>query len=78
MIDSLETTRCSRAGCRSDALWTVAWRNPRIHSPDRVKSWLACDEHREYLRDYLATRGFPVTVVPLGEVVDRVPDGTGQ
>lgn len=55
-----ESTPCSRAGCRTDASWQVIWRNPRIHTPDRRKIWLACDEHAEYLRDYLAARDFPV------------------
>ena len=64
--------RCSRAGCREDAAFNVNWRNPRIHSIDRVKVWLACDEHSEYLRDYLDTRGFPVVVTPLGVSVDTV------
>ncbi|TAL40800.1 MAG: hypothetical protein EPN91_12300 [Salinibacterium sp.] len=67
-----EAPRCSRAGCSNDAAWNVNWRNPRIHPEDRVKVWLACDEHREFLRDYLDTRGFPVRVSPLGETVDRV------
>lgn len=53
---------CSRAGCRTDASWSVVWRNPRIHTEDRVKVWLACDEHREFLNDYLSSRGFPVSV----------------
>lgn len=53
---------CSRAGCRSAATKQVVWRNPRIHTPDREKIWLACDEHVEYLHDYLAARDFPVTV----------------
>jgi hypothetical protein len=65
---------CSRAECRADATFTVNWRNPRIHSDDRVKVWHACDDHVEYLRDYLATRSFPVLVAPLGEAVSRVPD----
>jgi hypothetical protein len=56
---------CSRAGCRAAALWRVEWRNPRIHSADRVKTWAACDEHRDYLRDYLAARDFPVAVRPI-------------
>ncbi len=55
---------CSRAGCRTDATWQVIWRNPRIHTPDRRKVWLACDEHHEYLRDYLAARDFPVELAP--------------
>lgn len=67
-------TRCSSAGCTADAVWRVNWRNPRIHSADRVKVWLACDDHRSTLSDYLGTRGFPVTVSALDEVVDVVPD----
>jgi hypothetical protein len=54
---------CSRAG----------WRNPRIHSLDRVKVWLTCDDHAEFLYDYLAGRDFPVVVVPLGTPVLSVP-----
>lgn len=69
---STDELRCSRAGCRSDAAWNVNWRNPRIHTIDRVKVWLACDEHSEYLRDYLDTRGFPVVLTPLGVTVERV------
>ena len=53
---------CSRAGCRSAATKQVVWRNPRIHAVDREKIWLACDEHVDFLRDYLAARDFPVTV----------------
>ena len=68
------STRCSSAGCTADATWRVNWRNPRIHSADRVKVWLACDAHRATLGDYLSTRGFPVVVSPLDEPVDLVPD----
>jgi hypothetical protein len=68
-----ETPVCSRAGCRDDATTTVNWRNPRIHSLDRVKVWLACDEHADYLRDYLAARDFPVVLATLGTPVDSVP-----
>lgn len=56
---------CSRAGCRDDAVWLIAWRNPRIHTPDRRKEWVACDEHVGYLRDFLAARDFPLDVTPL-------------
>ena len=63
---------CSRAGCRADAVWNVNWRNPRIHGPERVKVWLACDEHRDWFAEYLTAREFPVTVTPLGESVDSV------
>ncbi|MCY7289776.1 MAG: hypothetical protein LH624_16415 [Cryobacterium sp.] len=61
----LETTNCSRAGCRESAGWRLDWRNPRIHAEDRVKTWLACDLHVDYLRDFLATRDFPLAVSPL-------------
>ena len=66
--------KCSSAGCPATAAWRVNWRNPRIHSADRVKVWLACDAHRDTLADYLGTRGFPVLVSPLAEPVDAVPD----
>lgn len=55
--------RCSRAGCHADAEWRIEWRNPRIHTADRVKVWLACDEHVAYLRDFLGARDFPVRVL---------------
>jgi len=50
-------------------VWSLRWTNPKIHTPERRKTWLACDEHREYLSSFLATRGF------LREV-DRVPSPT--
>lgn len=74
MIGSDAAVRCSSAGCSSAAAWRVNWRNPRIHSPDRVKVWLACDDHRATLADYLATRGFPVVVSALDTSIDVVPD----
>ena len=65
---------CSRAGCPLAAGWNVNWRNPRIHGAERVKIWLACDEHRDYLHDYLEARDFPVVVTPLSRPLDRLPD----
>lgn len=66
MIDLLGGTlpreACSRAACNADATWRIDWRNPRIHTAERFKTWLACDEHVEYLRDFLAAREFPVAV----------------
>jgi hypothetical protein len=53
----------------------VNWRNPKIHGPERVKVWHACDAHVEYLRDYLSARDFPVLVAPIGTAVAFVPDG---
>lgn len=65
---------CSRAGCTNEAAWNVNWRNPRIHGLERVKVWLACDEHREYLADYLGAREFPVQVTALSEKLERLAD----
>ena len=61
----MSVAQCSRAGCRTDAEWQVVWRNPRIHSAERRKVWVACPDHVEFLRDYLASRSFPVDVLPL-------------
>lgn len=57
-----ERFTCSRAGCTATASWRIEWRNPKIHRADRTKIWLACDEHREFLHDFLAAREFPVDV----------------
>ena len=48
---------CSRKACRSGAEWQLLWNNPKIHTPERRKIWLACGEHRAWLEDYLQTRG---------------------
>lgn len=71
-----EYPTCSRAGCGAPATTTVNWRNPRIHSFDRVKVWLACDEHAEYLHDYLVARDFPVVLAAFGATVTSVPSPT--
>ena len=65
---------CSRADCRSAGTWRLDWRNPRIHSSDRVKTWLACDEHVDYLREFLAARDFPLMVSPLEAAPEQPGD----
>ena len=65
--------QCSRAGCSSPATTSVNWRNPKLHSVDRVKVWLACDEHTDYLREFLLARDFPVIVTPFGVSGEAVP-----
>ncbi|WP_309074924.1 hypothetical protein [Paenarthrobacter sp.] len=55
---------CSRKGCRAGARWQLLWNNPRIHTPDRRKVWLACGDHRDWLEDYLQTRGLWKETVP--------------
>ncbi|MFE1645243.1 hypothetical protein [Microbacterium sp. P01] len=65
MTAAVDAPDCSRAGCRVPARWRVEWRNPRIHAADRRKTWVACDDHVAYLREFLAAREFPVEVALL-------------
>ena len=58
---------CSAKDCRSDAAWALEWNNPRLHTPERRKTWLACDEHRESLSAFLSARGFLKDVRALTE-----------
>ncbi|GLF98705.1 hypothetical protein SYYSPA8_30430 [Streptomyces yaizuensis] len=58
---------CSAKGCRAAAVWVLAWNNPKLHTPERRKTWLACDEHREHLSSFLGVRGFLKDVVTLAE-----------
>ena len=60
--------QCSRKGCRREAEFGLLWNNPRIHTPERRKVWLACAEHREWLAEYLQSRSLLRTVVPVGEI----------
>jgi hypothetical protein len=55
---------CSAKGCTEDAAWALLWNNPRLHTPDRRKTWLACDAHREHLAGFLGARGFLKDVRP--------------
>ncbi|MPY58821.1 hypothetical protein [Streptomyces spongiae] len=65
---------CSAKGCRADAVWVLAWNNPKLHTPERRKTWLACEEHREHLSQFLGVRGFLKDVVKLEEW--RAPEGS--
>jgi hypothetical protein len=62
--------RCSRKACRANAAWQLLWNNPKIHTPERRKIWLACTEHRLWLEDYLQTRGLWKETVPMDVAVD--------
>lgn len=55
---------CSAKGCREAAAWQLLWNNPRLHTPDRRKAWLACEDHRESLETFLGARGFLKETVP--------------
>lgn len=59
---------CSAKGCRAEAVWGLLWNNPRLHTPERRKVWLACDDHREHLEQFLSARNFWKQTVPTGEL----------
>ena len=59
-----EPDRCSAKGCPAPAQWRLLWNNPRLHTPDRRKTWLACGEHRQSLADFLDRRSFLREVQP--------------
>jgi hypothetical protein len=61
---TMDETICSARGCQAAAAHELRWNNPRIHTPDRRKVWLACDEHLPSLSDFLSARGFLREVVP--------------
>ena len=65
------TDICSARGCTAPAKWALRWNNPKLHTPERRKVWLACDEHRVSLSDFLGARGF------LKETVEHV-DGADE
>ena len=56
---------CSAKGCRASASWALRWNNPKLHAPERRKTWLACPEHRESLSQFLGVRGFLREVEPM-------------
>ena len=56
---------CSRKGCRAAATTQLLWNNPKIHTPERRKIWLACDDHVAWLEDYLQSRSLWKETVPL-------------
>ena len=56
---------CSAKGCGVDATHQGVWNNPKIHTPDRRKIWLACDDHEQSLRRFLDARGFYTETVGL-------------
>lgn len=55
---------CSGKGCQKTATWELLWNNPKIHTPDRRKIWLACDDHRTSLSEFLGARSFLKDVEP--------------
>ena len=45
-------------------MWALRWNNPKLHAPEYRKTWLACEEHRETLGNFLEVRGFLREVTP--------------
>ena len=56
---------CSARGCRAVATHVLVWNNPSVHTPEREKTWVACDVHRPTLAEHLDVRGFLRRVDPL-------------
>lgn len=59
---------CSAKGCRREATAAVIWRNPRIHTAQRRKVWVACPDHVEHLRTFVDLRGFLIEVLAVDEL----------
>jgi hypothetical protein len=58
--------QCSAKGCRAPATWALRWNNPKLHTADYRKTWLACEGHRGHLSSFLELRGFLREVAPFG------------
>ncbi len=66
---------CSAKGCEQSAVWALRWNNPKLHTPDRRKVWLACAEHLDWLSSFLSARGFlrERSLLPSARGDDSVP-----
>ncbi|TCJ00057.1 hypothetical protein [Aeromicrobium sp. IC_218] len=68
MADALT---CSAKGCGAEATSGLQWNNPKIHTPDRRKVWMACPEHTASLQQFLDARGFWRETVPAAQAEAR-------
>lgn len=64
-MEEQERPVCSAKDCRAAATHLVVWNNPRLHTPDREKTWSACDTHVSTLAEHLDVRGFLKRTEPL-------------
>jgi hypothetical protein len=65
--DRGEDLVCSARRCRARPQWVLRWHNPALHAPGYTKVWLACEDHRAHLQEFLEQgRGFDVHVGRLG------------
>jgi hypothetical protein len=69
---------CSAKGCSAGATWSLGWNNPRLHSPERRKTWLACDAHRDPLAEFLGARRFLREVTRLEDQLGEQGDDLSQ
>ena len=53
----MEELTCSAKGCTAPAAVEVRWNNPKLHTADRRKIWLACPDHDSTLTSFLSARG---------------------
>ncbi len=60
-----EVAICSAKGCREVARHVLVWNNPKLHTAEREKTWVACDDHRASLSSFLDLRGFLKRVEPV-------------
>jgi hypothetical protein len=63
-VSDHEDLICSARGCRSPAVHSLRWQNPKLHTAERRKIWLACDEHQQSLSEFLGARQFLKDVQP--------------
>jgi hypothetical protein len=69
---SEHTIVCSAKGCRAAAAYGLLWNNPKLHTPERRKTWLACENHADPLSDFLSKKGFLKDAVPVAELTDEM------
>ncbi|TPG17923.1 hypothetical protein [Pedococcus bigeumensis] len=69
----MDSLLCSAKACRNTATWAHLWNNPKVHTPDRRKVWLACEDHRTSLGEFLSIRGFLIETV----AADAIPETAG-
>jgi hypothetical protein len=69
----MDSLQCSAKACRNTATWAHLWNNPKVHTPDRRKVWLACEDHRTSLGEFLSIRGFLIETV----AADAIPETAG-
>lgn len=62
---------CSAKGCRARAQWALRWNNPRLHSPEKRKTWLACGDHRAHLENFLTARSFPLETIAVTDLPEQ-------